>query len=346
MAEKIKIVWTSEHLCIRVIKLSKALLKTGRYEIHQLARQISYGSEIFDKLSFYHGKKQFKNLVKELNPDLFIHSNEPNHQLNWIREVHPKAKILLDAHDLDSIRLGMIPIDEHKAISNCDGILFVSREVKNFILELHEDQLMNKPYSYLEHYCNEEFLTEDFAFHGERRGLVYQGGAQSPPYKDKAFKYRHLYPIFKQLVNQGHELHVMAGNPDVQTTYANIGAFIYPPQLYSDLMNKMRHHKWGLITWNNVDLSQTQVNLTRTNKEQEYLACGLPIIVFGAPATAEYVKEKNIGLVFDKIEDITPQFLDEAYPELKANVDKLRPNLSMESRINILEELISRIINN
>ena len=343
--KKIRIVWTSEHNCIRVVKQVRALVKTGKYDIHGLAKQVSYGTQDFDKFSFYHNQKQFKNLIRDLDADLYVHSNEPNIQLNWIREVQPDAKIILDAHDLDSVRLGILPIEEHQAITNCDGILFVSKEVQAFILNLHRDQMRDKPTAVLEHYCNEEFLTDSCNPSPEKRkGIVYQGGAQSPPYKNSQYKYRQLYPIFRQLIDQGHEFHLMAGNPDVMATYANIGAFIYEPQVYTSLMKKLQNHRWGVIVWNNADLSQAQVNLTRTNKEQEYMACGLPLIVFGAPATAEYVKEHGVGLVFDKLEDITPEALDKAYAECKANVDKLRPSLSMEAHIHRMEDLIKQVL--
>lgn len=347
MEKKIRIVWTSGHHCIRVCKLTRALMKTGKYDIHGLAKQVSYGTDELDKFSFYHNKTQFENMIREINADIYVHSNEPCNQINWIRELRPDAKILLDGHDFDSIRVDAMPVDEHKAMTNCDGILFVSRETKQFVLELHRDQLIDKPVEHLEHYCSEEFLTDEFNPKGkdvQRRGLVYEGGAQSPPYKDPHYKYRQVYKLFKKLVDQGHELHVMAGNPDVQATFQNIGAFIYPVQMYPELMKNMGNFRWGLIVWNNPDLDQKQVNLTRTNKEQEYLACGLPIIVLDAPATAEYVKKENIGLVFEKIEDITPGALEEAYPEVKANVDKLRPELSMEKHIHKLESLIDRII--
>jgi len=322
-------------------------MKTGKYEIHGLAKQVSYGTNELDTFSFYHNEKQFKNMIKELDADIYIHSNEPCRQINWIREARPNANILLDAHDLDSIRVDAMPVEEHRAITNTDGILFVSRETQDFILDLHTHQLIGKPVDYLEHYCNEEFLTSEFNPSGsftQRRGLVYEGGVQSPPYKEPHYQYRQLYRLFKILVENGNELHIMAGNPDVYATFQNIGAFVYPVQDYPNLMKAMTNQRWGLIVWNNPKGDQRQVNLTRTNKEQEYLACGLPIIVLDAPATAEYVKEKNIGIVFKNIEDIKPEILDEAYPEVKKNVDALRPDLPMEKHIYKLENLISAII--
>ena len=92
-------------------------------------------------------------------------------------------------------------------------------------------------------------------------------------------------------------------------------------------MKNLRNKKWGLLIFNNAKLDQNQVNLTRTNKEQEYLACGLPLIVFGAPATAEWVKKHGVGLCFDKLEDITPDLLADNYDRLKNNVDALKPSL-------------------
>ena len=343
--KKMRIVWTSMHCCIRIIKLAKALMKTGRYEIHGIANQISYGTDMFDSFSFYHNTTQFENLIKTLPADLYIHSNEPNWQLTRIREnTGPDAKLILDGHDFDSIRQGAIPLDEMRAFTNANGILFVSEEVKDWICTLHKDQLNGKPMAVIEHYCSEEWHKLPQPAAGQRSGLVYQGGAESPPYKSSQFRYRHLYPILKQLVDQGNEIHLIPGNGDATVTYNNIGAFCYPPMVYDKLMAALRNKRYGLCTFNNGDLSQKQVNLTRTNKEMEYLACGLPVIVYGAPATAKYIKHHDIGLVFDKLEDIRPEILDAEYPRLKANVDKLMPELTMEKHIHRLEDLIKKVL--
>ena len=52
----------------------------------------------------------------------------------------------------------------------------------------------------------------------------------------------------------------------------------------------------GACNFYNEKKDQPQVNLTRTNKEQEYIACGLPLVVFGAPATAKWVEKTQVGL--------------------------------------------------
>jgi len=343
--KKIKIFWTSEHCCIRVIKLATSLMKTGRYEIHHMARQPSFGTWHFDRFSMYHTKRQFENMVKSVDADLWIHSNEPNWQLNKIRQHKPDAKIILDAHDLDGIRIGMISISEQRALTNADAVLFPSVGCRDYTVEdLHKDQLRGKPVAVIEHYCNEEYLKEDGLPASERRGLVYQGGAASPPYNTPLYRYRQLYDIFKYIVGQGHEVHLIFGNDDATVTYANIGAYVHPAMKYDKLMAELRKRKWGMVVFNNADESQMQVNLTRTNKEQEYLMSGMPIIVFGAPATAEYVLDNKVGLVFKDLRQLTPEILEKNYPALKQNVEELRPTLTMESHIHRLEQLIQEIL--
>jgi len=342
--EKIKIVWTSMHNCIRVIKLSKALQKTGKYEIHGIASQVSYGTEGFDSFSFYHNSRQFENLIRILPADLYIHSNEPNWQANRIRSIKKDAKIILDGHDFDSIRMNALPIDEMRAFSSCDGFLFVSKEVEEFIRKLHVEQMAGKPSAVLEHYCNEEWHKQPQMATNQRSGLVYEGGMQSPPYKNKVNAFWQLYPVFKQLVEQGNEVHLMPGNIDATTTYANIGAYCYEPQTYTKLMQSLRSKKYGLCVFNNPKFDQKQVNITLTNKHFEYIACGLPVIVFGAPATAAWVKKTGEGICFDRLEDIRPEVLDKAYPSCKAVVDKIAPEYVMEKHIHKLEALIDEVL--
>ena len=343
---KIKIGYTSQHCCIRVIKISRALLKTGKYEIHGLANQLSYGTEFFNTMSFYHSNRQFAQSVRRMSDiDVWIHANEPNHQVNRIRRELPDAKIILDGHDFDGIRCGLIPLDEMRALTNCDGVIFVSDEVKAFMLELHRDQLKDKKVITLTHYCNDEFVPRETPSGNQRHGLVYEGGAQSPPYEGKAFAYRHLYPLFQQLVDQGVELHLMFGNIDATRNYSNIGAFVYEPQMYPELMKKMMGMKWGAIIFNNANRSQQQVNLTLCNKMFEYFACGLPIIVFGAPATEDWIKKNGGGIIVDDLKDITPQLLESKYAEKRAEVDKIRGDLTMEKHIGILDQMITGMVN-
>lgn len=342
--EKIRIVWTSMHCCIRVIKLSKALQKTGKYEIHGVASQISYGTDGFDAISFYHNANQFKKLIETIPADIYIHSNEPNWQANRIRDIKPDAKIILDGHDFDSIRSSLLPIDEMRVFSSCNGFLFCSAEVEAFLRRLHKEQMNGKPSAVVEHYCNEEWHKQPQTPANQRRGLVYQGNMASPPYKDGLNAFWQLYPIFKQIVEQGHEVHLIPGNPDAAVTYNNIGAYVYQPMNYDKLMAQMRNKRFGLITFNNPRGDQQQVNLTLTNKHFEYIACGLPVIVCGAPATANWVKKTGEGICFDKISDITPQALDAAYPACKAVVDKIAPEYTMEKHIHRLEKLIGDVL--
>lgn len=341
--KKIKICYTSEHACIRKIKISQALKRTGKYKICGVANQLSYGTQFFDSFHFYHNKKQFDNTIREIDADVYIHANEPSDQLNWIRAVRPDAKIILDAHDMDSIRIGAIPLGEMRAISNCDAIIFVSRETQEFIKKLHGSQLNGKPTITLGHYVNKEFIQDGLPA-DQRRGLVYQGGAQSPPYKTPHYRYRHLYNLMRQLVEQGHELHLAFGNLDATIAYSNIGAHCYKAQVYPDLMKFLLTKKWGLVTFNNKNHDQPQVELTLTNKHFEYLACGLPVIVFGATATANWIKKHDVGIVFDNLEDITPEILETEYPRLKKNVDELKPTLTMEKHIGVVDDLIQNLL--
>ena len=341
---KIKIVWTSMHNCIRVIKLSKALQKTGKYEIHGVASQVSYGTEGFEKFSFYHNTKQFENLIRELPADIYIHSNEPNWQANRIKDIKPNAKVILDGHDFDSIRMSMLPIDEMRVFSHADGFIFVSKEVEDFLRKLHKEQMNGKPSIVIEHYCNEEWSKMPQPDPSQRHGLVYEGGMQSPPYKDNINRFWQLYQIFRQIVEQGNELHLIPGNSDATITYANIGAFVYEPMVYPKLMEALRNKKWGLCVFNNEDLTQKQVNITLTNKHFEYITCGLPVIVCGAPATAEWVKKTGEGICFNRISEIIPEKLEEAYPSCKAVVDKISSEYTMEKHIYKLEELIASLM--
>ena len=268
----------------------------------------------------------------------------------WIREVinemhkEKDVKLVCDLHDLDSVRRKFIPIPERELFNASDAVVYVSLPIQESSNKLHK---YTKPNIALFHYCNEGIIDYDPNLINERKGLVYQGGANPPNDKkqNQMFQYRNLHPIMKRIVEMGNEVHMFCGNITAYDTYQDTGAILYPPTQYDEMMEKLTHYKYGLAIFNNPNYTEDQVNLTLTNKMFEYLMCGLPTIASWCPETEKYIEKWNIGFTFKHINDIgnTAQ-LSAKYQEVMDNIAKLRKELVMERFIWKLENLYAEVL--
>jgi len=348
----IKLLEAGAHFCIRVIKKSKALIELG-YEVHGLGNKLPFGANILSTFSVWQSESQFKNAIRnyiQLGITGITWNNEPDHPAVWIKEVirdmgmEDKVKLIVDLHDLDSIRRNIIPIGERKMFNAADGLIYASMPIQKITNELHE---VTKPNLVLYSYCNRGVAIYNEEDIPKRRRLVYEGGANPPNNKELniQFPYRNIHHIAKKVVEMGNELHMFIGNLDGYQTFQDIGVVAYPPTDYIKMMGELVKFKYGLIIFNNKDGKQNQVNHTLTNKESEYLHAGLPSLVCWCPETEKHVRKHGIGFVFSDIEEIgNCSQLETLYPEVMQNIKVKREELCMENYIVLLENLYAEIL--
>ena len=350
----LKLLEIGQHRCIRVVKRERALRKLG-YEVHGMGKTISYGAEGCETYSVYRNEKQFKNAIKmyvDMGVRCITYSSEPDLPTVWVREVvnsmgkQDSVKILTDLHDIDSIRqkTNIIPIPERRMINASDGLIYVSLPTQAITNELHT---ITKPNICLYSYCNEGIVDYNIEDMKERNALVYEGGANVPDDKvmNTAYPYRNIFPIMRQLVAQGNEVHAYLGNSDAYLKGQGMGVVLHPPTDYDEMMKALTKFKWGLLIFNNKDNTEPQVRYTLTNKAQEYLQAGVPSLACWCEETEKWVRKHNIGLTFNDISEIgnCSEFEDK-YKELSLNIAKKRKELVMENFIYKVENLYSELL--
>jgi hypothetical protein len=322
----------------------RAMKKIG-YRVDGLANMASYGTKDFDSFHFFHDERQFKNCLYDIKDkyDTICYSNEPDQPVKWIKEVVGEdKKIIVDLHDLDSIRRGFIPIPEREMFNAADGFIYVSNPIQKIENELHRIQ---KPNTVLYPYCNEGIIEYDYA--SPRQGLVYEGGANPPDdtQLNAAFAYRSLYGIIKRIVEMGNETHMFCGNLSAYKTYQHIGAVIHPPTEYDTMMKELVKYKYGLLIFNNEDGKQQQVALTVSNKLFEYASAGLPNLACWCPEMEKIINKHKIGFTFNHIDEIGDcSSFENRYQEIYDNIQTKRKELVMENFIVRYENLIADVL--
>jgi len=348
----IKIAQLGSHFCIRVIKKSRALKKLG-YKIYGAGDKVAYGTEEYDTYFVWQNQKQLEETVKFLinsGVSIIEWNNEPDWPAKIIRDVingmgkQDDVKLIVDLHDLDSIRRHVIPLPERDMFNAADGLIYVSKPIQSKTNELHKVSIPN---TVLYSYCNEGIVKYNEGDIPKRKGIIYEGGA-NPPNDDLAnreFAYRNLYDIIHKLVEMGNETYMFCGNITAYQTYQDIGAILFPPTEYTKMMEQLVKFKYGILIFNNEDGKKDQVNFTLTNKAQEYLQAGLPSLACWCKESEEWIKKHGIGFVFDHVDKIgNCSQLENQYLEVMNNIKQKKQELVMENFIWRLENLYAEVL--
>ncbi len=275
----------------------------------------------------------------------------------WIDEVRKecgfKFKWTCNWHDINSIRLNSADLEEIKIFRKADGFVFVSDPCQLHSQELYD---FKQPSVVFEHFCNKEWdgytnYTPGKEDIERRHGIVYEGGINAPenladPAQRDMFKYRTIYPYFKEAVAQGNEVIIYAGNPAGYETHLDIGATVFPPTQYDKLITEMQQYKWGWCLFGSKDDRQTARTLP--NKAWEYCKAGMPIIICWADETARYFSDLGIAIVLDhpkELGNIEEQY-GHLYPKLKERVDEINMSGSEDSENHIwkIESLWQKVL--
>jgi len=350
----LRILTVAKHLCIRTYRFSETLKSLG-YKVDTLTGVISYGSEIYDSIYFYHNEMQFKNFLYE-NKDKYdiieVH-NEPDYMVRWVGDVIGKSdttKLVYNIHDIDSIRRGFIPIEERKAFNVADGIVYVSKPIQAISNDLHRvtvPTMVVYNYPTLSMINNTKVDWEAT----KKPTMVYEGGVNALGDTREAveirrlFPYRNLFPIFKQLIEQGNEVHVYAGNATAYQTGQHTGCILYPPTPFDILLNEMTKFKYNLLTFNNKGGTEDQVNYTTANKMWDGLCAGLPSLACWCEETEKYVKKHNIGWTFNNLSDIGDcSQLEKTYKEKIESIKNKREELVFSNHIWKTENMYAKLL--
>ena len=356
--ELIRVLHVGWHFCIRCVKQGRSLKSLG-YPISALTHTISYGTDSYDSVYFYHNERQFMSVMKDIG-HLFqlVHlHNEPDHMTVWAynarKEFGFKWPIIHDYHDVNSVRIGQATKDEIRVFRLADGLVFVSEPCQRLCKELYD---FRQPSVVFSHYCNHEWdkyknYTPGEEDRAKRHGVVYFGGLNPPnhlvpPERRQVFKYRTLYPYMKEAVAQGNEVIIFAGNPDGYQSHLDLGATVFPPTQYDEAMNRMKEYKWGWVIFGDPDDPQTRN--TTCNKWFEVIKCGCVPICCWCEEQERWNKRYECGINLKDPSELgnIEQNFGHLYPKLKARVDEINMTgeLDSENHIHSIESLWGRVM--
>ncbi len=261
------------------------------------------------------------------------------HEPAWMVMVAKQLgfKVIMDVGDLELVRTGQKELEEVAALQSADSLIYNSDNYPQFVneagLEVTKDVVNLFPYN-----CSKDYKQPTF-----KQGGIAYGGKVHPPWAIDKVQYRNIEPIVEGIAKLKIPFHIYpsAMVPGIMH-YKTIDpkyVFLYETVPYETLLLNLRRHHWGLIGCP-IKNHRFMDNVV-PQKLFDYIAVGLPIIVYNSKRAAEFVKKYDIGIVVDDLKEIK-----ERYDEWKIfakNVIKVRDSLSIEQNIFKITELYNKL---
>lgn len=335
-----KIGFITRHCCIRVLKEAAVL----RYDIHLFTNSLPAETSFFKTINYYENWQQLADEIRR-NKDIDIWHvhNEPSYPVTLIREMLPKAKIVLDCHDLNGWRViegktlwhdRRIPwYEEELALDCADALVVPSETAKQETKKYVDKQTIVIPPAT----PSAEFRVNMNNVYG---GLVSQGGHTLPnnnleSWRDYTELYKRLKPKTK-IIACSPSFNWEKGGNSILKHYENLGVECRR-FAYVDLLNFITQCTWNLVG----NLKGRIWNITAANKFFDAVAAGTPSVVINCKEAEKLVEKYDCGIVIKEPEELFDRW--EEHREKRKNLIMNRKHLCMEKFIPRLEKLYKKL---
>jgi len=348
------ILMISNHACVRVLKEAIALKVKG-YQVGVLASVIPMGRSFYDSVSIYSGPRELACAIGMSNADILHVHNEPDWMVTVAKENSGGRPVVFDVHDLDSLRGKGIQPEEVSAFNAADAVVHVSDKCKESAETSHAS-IKNKPSTVLFSYVNECFVADDSMIvkNPSFDSVVYEGGVnadQSPkkltdnekatctnPNDQLSVNLRYLVDIVKAFRCYEYAVNIYPPIDPGNLLYESLGAFVSKPLIYPNMLTAIRPHGLGIV---GAAYISDLMNAAMPNKLFEYMSQGVVPVCINANEASKFIKDNDCGITLTSFNNVRGD-LKEA-PDKRANVLKLRKELTMESQIYKLIELYNQL---
>ena len=340
-----KVIFVAYVCCIRTIKEAIALSSKGVDVIvimHSCANpeMTRYLPDIY----YYTNAEERKELlsVHSVGADLIHVHFQPDRLATEAKSMRPDLPVVLDAHDLNSVRTEKVYQDETYAFEKADGFIFPSESYERYARNAYGlEDYTQVIYSMV----NERFVPKDLP--SETNGIVYQGGITTAPISDspgtiEGAKRRDHRHIAEKIVDMGipFTIYTTKQHSIYADEYKYTGAIIHEGTDYLQLMQELTHYSWGLF---GNGVKSLQQDWAMPNKLFEYISAGVPPLIIDSAEMGDWVEHVGIGVHVKSIEDI-PSVMSR-HAECKEKLLSMRNDFTMENQTVYILQLYRELLN-
>ncbi len=299
--------------------------------------------DVFMQMSFYNTQQELLELLTGLEFIELVHvHNEPSWMVHIARAAGHK-KIVLDAHDLNIVRYGWDKAfemggEDVNAIGECDGLIVPCDRYTEII---EEQGKLRIPILTLYSYVNEEDFVEG---DNDLGGIVY-GGSIYRPERNHPLPYRIYDNVARHFANKGIPFHIYPGRgyEKHMPFYESIGSVVHNTLDQKKWIKELSRHDWGFC---GSPVKHRQWDNTLSNKLFDYIAAGIPAIIYQAKATEDMFGLRGIGVVVKDLKEVEEYYRDRDLREncRKTILEQRKKEWTMESQLEKLEAFYKEVV--
>ena len=324
------VLYLSHHCCIRVMKMGTAMQNADN-DIDVVFSQESFSHPDFmfraQRLIMWDSVERLMVQLKQIRDIDLIHvHNEPTWLATVCKMVRPEIPVVLDCHDLDTIRGETGAMEEEKdAFGRVDALIFPSQTYQT-LSEKHFR--FKQPSEVIYSMVNDELFSPPNQ--SRVNGIMYQGGIGLTTETSDDFAYRDFTEVANVLKDAGIAFHMYYGGNSniVAEHYGNLGCLMHPKVHYTTLLQEQTRYDWGLI---GTAGRHHQWDASMPNKLFEYILSGLPILCLNAKEPGEWVEKHGLGVCISDPAEI-PGVYDQ-HKKIRKRMVKYQEKWSMGQQV-------------
>jgi hypothetical protein len=290
------------------------------------------------RLVMFNSVERLMVQLKQLKDIDLIHvHNEPTWLATVCKMVRPEIPVILDCHDLDTIRGETGAMEEEKdAFGKVDGFIFPSQTYRTLSKKHFR---FHQPSEVIYSMVNDELFVPPKQ--SRVNGIMYQGGIGLVSPDSDDFAYRDFTGVAETLRDAGIAFHMYYGGRSTPTAeaYGELGCLMHPKVHYTTLLQEQTRYDWGLIGTTG---RHHQWDASMPNKLFEYILSGLPILCLNAKEPGEWVTEHGLGVCISDPAEIPGVY--EQHHKIRKNMVKYQEMWSMEKQVDKIKAMYDRLV--
>ena len=293
---------------------------------------------------------KLQKIINTCPIDLVHSHNAPDSLTNLcIKLFGNRIPIIHDIHDLLSARrtpyqdgfdnrmsYERIVEEEKCAIERSQATIVVSDEILRITARAYQlpEKTLVFP-NYIPRRFVPKKLPENKDVNCDRIRMVYQG------FLSNNNGHYDLMDIFAAIGKTGIELNIYPSrdNPSYRKLAADNPNIFYHNQLSpEDLFPQLTQYDFGWAGFN-ATFNSSHTDTVLPNKVFEYIACGLPVVIFPHKSLKAFLEFHNLGVVIQDVNELMPALLDNGIKLLRQNLIENRKRFTIEAHIHQVRQI-------
>ena len=360
-----KILFLEQQPCIRALKYALGLKEYGNYKLtfgytgRSLTDLYGYGDEYFDRMIRIRlDDDSLLELITSEDFDLIHSHNAPDYLTVRAIEImsanNIKIPIIHDNHDVISMRQTLYSThDEYnqkkaldsERIANCfaDARINVTQGLADYVIGKYPSKGLTLTFNnYVPRDLIPKNLLPKLSAKDSEIHLVYEGTIDT----QRSNGHYDLMEIFTSIAEQKIHIHIYTTRdvPEyVKLAEENKYIHFHGSKPTKELLEEISQYDFGWAGFNDKK-NKEHLDVVLANKVMEYIASGLPAITLNHKTQKDFIRETNLGLVVEDINNLRTVIESQDIEKIKELTMAKRYSYTVEANIHYVADFYNQVL--